>query len=125
VSDVREEGGEELNHVMRARREKLAALAARGVPAFAYAYARSHATDEAIAAFEALEREAGAAPPAAEAAVPAAEVEGPVARLAGRLVSWRSQGKTAFAHLADGAGRVQVYFRRDVVGDEAFELSSR
>jgi lysyl-tRNA synthetase class 2 len=122
VSNVREESGEELNHVMRARREKLAALAARGVPAFAYAYARSHGTDEAIAAFEALEREAGAAPPGAEAAGAAPEVEGPVARLAGRLVSWRSQGKTAFAHLADGAGRVQVYFRRDVVGDDAFEL---
>ena len=119
--------GEDLNHVMRARRDKLAALAERGVPAFAYRFDRTHLTEEAVAAFEALEREAVAAtdrsPGGVDAgAAPAPEVEGPVARIAGRLVSWRSQGKTAFAHLADGAGRVQVYFRRDVVGDESFEL---
>ena len=47
---------EELNPVLRDRREKLAQLGARGVPAFAYAYDRTHATDEAVAAFEALER---------------------------------------------------------------------
>ena len=117
--------GEELNHVLRARREKLAALEARGVVPFAYGYDRSHSTVEALDAFAALEREAAAAADAAaeaEGAAPAGEVEGPMARLAGRLTSWRSQGKTAFAHLADGAGRVQCYFRRDVLGDDTFDV---
>lgn len=114
--------GEELNFVLRARREKLAALEARGVPPFAYRYDRTHASVEAIAAFEALEAEArsGAAP--SEEGAPAAEVEGPSVRIAGRLTSWRSQGKTAFSHLADGEGRVQVYFRRDALGDESFDV---
>ncbi|MDF1502656.1 lysine--tRNA ligase [Roseisolibacter sp. H3M3-2] len=106
--------GEELNFVLRARREKLAALEARGVPPFAYRYDRTHDSAGAAAAFAALE---GAAPEATRA-----EAEGPSVRLAGRLTSWRSQGKTAFAHLADGAGRLQCYFRRDVLGDETFEL---
>ena len=41
-------------------------------------------------------------------------------RVAGRVVSWRGQGKTIFAHLADMSGRVQLYFRRDGLGEEAF-----
>ena len=113
---------EELNFVLRARREKLAALEARGVPPFAYGYERTHDTTEAVRAFEALEVEARALATTATADEPMVEVEGPAARVAGRLTSWRSQGKTAFAHLADGAGRVQCYFRRDVLGDEQFEL---
>ena len=113
---------EELNFVLRARREKLAALEARGVPPFAYRYDRTHDTTEAVRAFEALEVEARALATSASPDEPMAEVEGPVARVAGRLTSWRSQGKTAFAHLADGAGRVQCYFRRDVLGDEQFDL---
>jgi lysyl-tRNA synthetase, class II len=106
---------EELSQLLRARREKLAALQERGVEPFAYRYDRTHTTTDARAAFEALETER-------RAADDGTEVEGPTARLAGRLTSWRSQGKTAFAHLADGAGRLQLYFRRDVVGDDAFAM---
>jgi lysyl-tRNA synthetase, class II len=43
---------------------------------------------------------------------------GDTVRVAGRLVAWRGHGKTAFAHLADGAGRIQLYFRKDELGDE-------
>ncbi|NCW44922.1 MAG: lysine--tRNA ligase, partial [Gemmatimonadaceae bacterium] len=46
--------------------------------------------------------------------------EGPEVAVAGRLVSWRSQGKTAFAHLADMDGRVQLYFRKDDIGEALF-----
>lgn len=42
--------------------------------------------------------------------------------LAGRLLSLRTQGKTVFADLHDRTGRLQVYFRRDDLGDEAFAL---
>ena len=44
-------------------------------------------------------------------------------RLAGRLISWRSAGKTAFAHLVDSSGRIQLYFKRDVLGEEVFALT--
>lgn len=40
--------------------------------------------------------------------------------LAGRLLSLRNQGKTIFADLHDRTGRVQLYLRRDEIGDEAF-----
>src|SRR5688500_1334089 len=48
--------------------------------------------------------------------------EGPTVRLAGRVVAWRAHGKTTFAHLADASGRVQLYFRRDGLGEEAYAL---
>jgi lysyl-tRNA synthetase class 2 len=40
--------------------------------------------------------------------------------LAGRLVSRRHQGKTVFAHVRDGSGEIQLYLRRDDVGEENF-----
>ena len=93
---------EDLNFVQRARREKLDALVASGVAPFAYSYERTHlATD-------------------ATAALPDGVEEGPVVHVAGRLVAWRGHGKTAFAHLADSSGRIQLYFRRDELGEEVF-----
>ena len=97
---------DDLNFVQRARREKLTALADRGVAPFAYSYDRTHFAADAVARH-----------PEGE------EGEGDVVRVAGRLVSWRSAGKTAFAHLADASGRIQLYFRRDVLGDDAFEVA--
>jgi lysyl-tRNA synthetase class 2 len=93
---------DELNHVLQARREKLDAFREAGVPAFAYGYARTHEAAAAVAA------------------LPADVEEGDVVRVAGRLVAWRGHGKTAFAHLADGSGRIQLYFRTDGLGDEVF-----
>ena len=92
---------EELNFIEKARREKLDRLRAAGVEPYAYAFDRSHTAREAVAALGDAD-------------------EGPAVRVAGRIVAWRSQGKTAFAHVADMDGRVQLYFRRDEVGEAAW-----
>ena len=92
---------EDLNFVQRARREKLEQLVARGVPPYAYRFERSHAASQAAAA------------------LPAGADEGPEVQVAGRIVAWRGHGKTAFAHLADDSGRIQLYFKKDQLG-EAF-----
>ena len=42
--------------------------------------------------------------------------------IAGRIMTIRLHGKTAFAHVQDESGRLQVYIRKDVVGDEKFNL---
>ena len=97
---------EDLNFVQRARREKLTALAERGVAPFAYSFDQTHFAADAVASH-----------PEGQ------EAEGELVRVAGRLVSWRSAGKTAFAHLADASGRIQLYFRRDVLGDDGFEVA--
>ena len=94
---------EDLNFVQKARREKLDQLIARGIAPFAYRFERSHAAAHAATA------------------LPAGQEQGPEVQVAGRLVAWRGHGKTAFAHLADDSGRIQLYFRRDQLGD-AFDI---
>ena len=94
---------DEPNFVQVARREKLAALVESGVEPFAYKFDRTHFAARAVNEFPESQQD-----------------EGETVRVAGRLVSWRSAGKTAFAHLADPSGRIQLYFKRDVLGEEIF-----
>jgi lysyl-tRNA synthetase, class II len=43
-------------------------------------------------------------------------------RVAGRIVSFRLMGKAGFAHLQGNGGRIQIYVRKDVLGEKGFEL---
>jgi lysyl-tRNA synthetase, class II len=43
-------------------------------------------------------------------------------RIAGRIVSYRLMGKAGFAHLQGSGKRIQIYVRKDVVGDNGFQL---
>ena len=101
---------DDLNQVLRARREKLHALQERNMEAFAYNFDASHGSVDALHGFEADE----AAGTLSEAG------EGATVRVGGRLVSWRSHGKSAFAHLEDATGRIQLYFKKDILGEESF-----
>ena len=103
---------DDLNQVLRARREKLAALNARGIEPFAYNFDCTHRAAEASAAFE----EADAAGTLGE------DGEGATVRIGGRIVAWRSHGKSAFAHLEDASGRIQLYFKKDVLGSRVVSL---
>ena len=48
-------------------------------------------------------------------------LEGQTVTLAGRMISRRIMGKAAFAHLLDRAGEMQIYVRRDDVGEDAYK----
>lgn len=50
-----------------------------------------------------------------------AESEAPDVAFAGRIVSYRLMGKAGFAHLSDGDGKIQAYFRKDDLSEEAWE----
>jgi lysyl-tRNA synthetase class 2 len=95
---------EERNYVEAARREKRAELERLGVAPFALRFDRTHTAAEALAAYQDAMGEAG-----------------PEVKVAGRICSLRSQGKTAFIHLEDVSGRIQVYFRQDALKDR-YEL---
>ncbi|HEX5438229.1 MAG TPA: lysine--tRNA ligase [Gemmatimonadaceae bacterium] len=96
---------DEVGFVQAARLEKLARLTARGVAPYGYGYARTHSAAEAAACLDA-----------------SGEGDAERVSLAGRIVSWRGHGKSIFAHLADQSGRIQLYFRRDVLGADRYEL---
>ncbi len=40
--------------------------------------------------------------------------------IAGRILSMRKFGKAAFCHIADGSGKMQVYIKKETLGDEVF-----
>ncbi len=98
-----DEEREELNFVLQARREKLEQLLAEGHQPFAYSFEASHSAAAALGLIG-DDAEAGGV------------------SLAGRVVAWRSHGKTTFAHLADSSGRIQLYFKKDELGDERYSL---
>ncbi len=104
---------EELNQVLRARREKLESLRSRGMEPFAYSFDRSHGNGAARELFEEAE---------SENRLPE-DGHGPEVRVAGRIVSWRGHGKSAFAHMEDGGERIQLYFKKNVLGEESFDLA--
>ncbi len=48
------------------------------------------------------------------------ENSGKIVALAGRMMSKRVMGKASFAHLRDGAGDIQIFVKRDELGDDAY-----
>ncbi len=52
------------------------------------------------------------------------KLENETVRIAGRLMALRRMGKASFAHIQDEEGRIQIYLRKDEIGDEydAFKL---
>ncbi len=90
------------NPLEEQRLEKLARLRQAGIDPYPLRVSRSHTTAEAVAAFEA-----------------AAEGQTVSATVGGRLLSVRDMGKSVFADVADESGRLQLFLRRDDVGEEA------
>ncbi len=102
---------EELSRVRQHRHDKLEAIRERGLEPYAYSYDRTHLAVEAVSFFDQAEQ-AGELDESDQAEV---------VSVAGRITSYRSHGKSAFAHVEDRSGQVQIYFRKDVLGDEPFE----
>ncbi|MBP3396143.1 MAG: lysine--tRNA ligase, partial [Clostridia bacterium] len=102
------EAAEEVNiaDVFRVRREKLAALREAGHDPFEITkYPQDAYSAEIKERFADLEAEA--------------ETEVEVC-LAGRMMTRRIMGKASFAHLRDDKGDIQIYVRRDIIGEEAY-----
>lgn len=98
-----------LERIVEQRLEKLKKLQSQGVNPYPNRYHRSHTTQEAVALFTAHEKE--------PEAVSKLEFS-----LAGRITASRFMGKIAFMDIRDGSGRIQLFFSRDLLGDEKYQL---
>ena len=97
----RETTGEQLSELLQIRRDKLAALQRAGQDPYQITtFGQTHHSDEIKAQFAAL--------------------AGQRVSVAGRMMSKRIMGKASFAHVLDGRGDIQVYVKRDDVGEEAY-----
>lgn len=98
----------EPNRLEQQRLEKLDRLVEAGIDPFPTTVERTHTTAAAIAAFESAETDT--------------DTEPIVVTVCGRLVSARDMGKTVFAHVEDGFGRIQLFVRRNDVGEESHQI---
>ncbi|CAM4377077.1 lysyl-tRNA synthetase [Bacillus manliponensis] len=100
---------EELNDQLLVRREKLHNLREQGIDPFGKRFERTHSTKELTDLYSELSKE---------------ELEGKeiAVSFAGRMMTKRGKGKAGFAHIQDLHGQIQIYVRKDAVGDEQYEL---
>lgn len=91
----------DISEVIRVRREKLARLRAEGGDPF-----------------KTTKYECGCDSKTVKSSYE--DYEGKTVKLAGRMLSRRIMGKASFAGLDDGAGNIQLYIRRDDVGEETY-----
>ena len=91
------------------RREKLKQIEALGQPAYPRKYDFSHTIPEILAGYSDKTAE---------------QLENPRVnvRVPGRLMAIRLMGKAGFAHLHQGGQRLQIYVKKDAVGEKGFEL---
>ncbi|MDE0029056.1 MAG: lysine--tRNA ligase [Deltaproteobacteria bacterium] len=98
---------DEANEQMAVRRQKVAQLQAQGLPVYPNDFRPSHTAEDI------RERHGDLDPDGLEALTEEFA-------LAGRIRAHRPHGKAAFFELEDRSGRLQVYARKDKLGDEAY-----
>ncbi len=101
---------EDTKGLMQQRREKLNEIREFGVDPYPHRYEPTHTTVT-------IQRDF--------ADVQEAPDETQKVRVAGRIMTKRDHGKSSFAHVQDGAGRIQIYIRRDKVGSESYKIYRR
>lgn len=93
---------ENQNEILKIRRQKLTDLQEEGKdPFYISRFDKTHLSKQILDDFDALEGK-------------------PVA-IAGRIISKRIMGKASFSHIIDSEGRIQIYIRKDEIGDGAYE----
>lgn len=92
--------------IIAQRRQKLERLRAAGIDPYPPRVQRTHTAQEAAALALVAADDAPAAPVA----------------VAGRVTAMRRMGRASFLDLRDGSGRIQVYVKRDAVGEAAYAI---
>ncbi|WP_142830712.1 lysine--tRNA ligase [Planococcus soli] len=100
---------EELNDQLLVRREKMQAFRDNGMDPFGGRFERTHLSQEIIEQYAELSKE--------ELEETPHEVV-----IAGRVMTKRGKGKAGFAHIQDLKGQIQIYVRKDAIGEEAYEF---
>ncbi|SEJ88144.1 lysyl-tRNA synthetase, class II [Bhargavaea ginsengi] len=100
---------DELNDQLVVRREKMTEIREKGLDPFGSRFERTHLTS-------CIKEDFG------EKTKEDLEAESYEVAIAGRIMTKRGKGKAGFAHIQDLDGQIQIYVRKDDVGEEAYEL---
>ncbi|MDX8363166.1 lysine--tRNA ligase [Cytobacillus sp. IB215316] len=99
---------EELNDQLVVRREKLHKLEENGIDPFGKRFERTHSAKELISTLDHYSKEE----------LEQNEVQ---VKIAGRIMTKRGKGKAGFAHIQDLTDQIQIYVRKDAIGDAPYE----
>ncbi len=100
---------QKLTEQERVRRQKMQDLIDMGIDPFGSAYQRTTTSGKIIAQYEDKTKEE------------LQELDVHV-KVAGRIMTKRRQGKAGFMHIQDVDGQIQIYVRKDVIGEEQYEI---
>ncbi|KXT73343.1 Lysyl-tRNA synthetase (class II) [Streptococcus sp. DD10] len=99
----------ELNDQQIVRREKMTALREQGIDPFGKRFERTANSGQLKEKYAELDKDQ-------------LHELNERATIAGRLVTKRGKGKVGFAHIQDREGQIQIYVRKDAVGEENYEI---
>lgn len=94
----------EINEQMQVRIDKMHKIEEHGWKPFGYRFLYTHRAADIAAQFDELSEK---------------ETE---VKMAGRIMAIRGHGKTCFMDMQDKTGRIQVYVRKDIIGEENYAL---
>ena len=90
-----------LNQIIKIRKEKLEKIISKGINPFPPSFKPSHESNEILLNFKKYENKS--------------------VILAGRIVSIRKMGKASFFHIQDTAGKIQIFIKKDQIGESEYE----
>jgi len=97
-----------LDLIAQQRLEKLKRIRARGFNPYSHGYHRSHTAQQAVTLLRQQED--------------SGKAETPVVSVAGRIMANRPMGKASFLDLHDGSGKIQLYFRSNLLDEASLKL---
>lgn len=101
-----------MNDQLRVRREKMQELRDKGIDPFGHRFERTHLAAQLHEKYSDMTKEE-------------LDEQGVVATIAGRMISKRGKGKVGFADLKDRSGKMQLYVRKDVLGEDVYKVFKR
>lgn len=100
---------DELNDQLLVRRQKMTSISESGLDPFGGRFERTHLSEGIRTEFDSYTKEQ-------------LDEETHEVTIAGRIMTKRGKGKAGFANIQDFEGQVQIYVRKDAIGEEAYHL---
>ena len=90
-----------LNQLIQVRKEKLEKIIAKGIDPYPSMFNPTHSSKEVLSKFNELENKS--------------------VIIAGRILSIRKMGKASFFHIQDSLGKIQIFIKKDDIGEDGYE----
>ena len=94
--------GKSLNQIIEFRKEKLEKLISKGINPYPPSFSPTHHSSDIVSNYESLEKNSVC--------------------VSGRIISIRRMGKASFFNIQDSLGKLQIFIKKDEVGDSEYEI---